>query len=160
MTGSITLPDKYHIVWLDRQFDDPKEYISLKRAIFSHINPQTHQVIPLFKRDRDIGALTALKSEDPAAFKSDHFTLRTFTEVEPCVNYIEQVQNDRILLIASSSLGQRAVQDIMSRYSHSFVNKTNRVKNISIYIFCKNMEYASRWAMEYIEYISVFDNEG
>ena len=159
MIASSRLPEQYHIVWLDKHIGDLDQNRSLKRVVFSHVDPQTYQVIPFSDGDRDIGAFIASDRETPGAFESDHFTLRTFTEEEPCLNYIEQVQNDRILFIASSSLGKSAVKQMLERYPNSFVNKTNGEKYSSIYIFCANVANAAEWAMEYVQYIKLFDNE-
>jgi hypothetical protein len=148
MLGTANIATKYHVSWLDQNFADPKRNNQLKRLLFSHIDPQTSRVIPFSEKDKDIDTFIASESQVPGAFENDHFSLMTFTEEKPCLDHIEQVQNHRNLLIASSSLGESAVQKIMERYSKSFVNKNNGKIFSSIYIFCGDKEYAQKWAKD------------
>ena len=159
MTESIRVPDKYRIIWLDRHIGDPEYNQLLKRVFFSHVDPQTYQVTPFSEKDRDIDTSIASGKEISGAFDNDHFTLQTFTDPWSCVDYIEQVQNDRILLIASNRLGEMEAHYIMSRYHNAFGNKTDEEIYRSIYILRVRMRYADKWAMDYMGPINLFDHE-
>ena len=159
MTAAIHLPKRYEIVWLDQHNGDPRYNHALKRTFFSHIDPETLMLTPIREIDNGIDPFIGWSSEIPGAFDNGHFTLRTFTEEEPCLDHIEQVKDDRILFIASNRLGRSAVEKIMDRYPNSFVNKNSGEVYSSIYIFCGDTVNAAEWAMDYVDYIQLFDNE-
>jgi hypothetical protein len=155
MTQLLRLPDKYHIVWLDAHIGVSDVHRQLKRAFFTHIDPESEQeVLP---SDKDIDQSIRSDSEIPVTFGSFHFTLRTFTEEAACLKYIDEIQDHRILFIVSSTLGQSAVEQLLQRYSHSFTNaKTNKPYD-SIYIFCTDMAKAAEWTAPYYDYVQFSD---
>jgi hypothetical protein len=157
MSESLTFPNKYYIVWLDAHIGDPNFYVQLKRAFFTHVDPESGNEVSL--SDTDIDRFIHSPSEIPVNFDSFHFTLRAFKNEADCLKYIDEIQNHRILFIASSTLGQSAVKQLIERYSHSFTNTKTNEPYDSIYIFCTDMKKASEWAAEYYEYVKIFDFE-
>jgi hypothetical protein len=157
MSRSLIFPDKYHIVWLDAHIGDPQFCVQLKRAFFTHVDPESGDTVSL--SDQDIDRYIHSNSEISTKFDNFHFTLKAFTDETPCLQYIEEIQNDRILFIASSRLGQPAVEVLLKRYRHSFTNKNTNEPYNSIYIFCSNIRAATKWACDYYEYVHIFNFE-
>ncbi|CAF1180083.1 unnamed protein product [Adineta steineri] len=151
------LPEKYNIVWLDAHIGQLDFCVQLKRAFFTHVDPESGQEVS--PTNQDIDQFILSQSDFSATFDSFHFSLRTFTNVEACLNYIDEIQNHRIIFITSSILGEPAVEQLIKRYVHSFTNtRTNEPYN-SIYIFCADISRAVQWARSYRNYIQIFDIE-
>jgi hypothetical protein len=157
MSRSLNFPDKYHIIWLDKHIGDPEFCLPLKRAFFTHVDPESGDTVSL--SDKDIGHSIQCNSEISANFDNFHFTFRAFVDETSCLNYIDGIQNHRILFIASSLLGQPAVEILLRRYPHSFINSKTNQPYSSIYIFCTDISKASEWAFSYLEYVKIFDFE-
>ena len=157
MSQSSIFPDRYHIVWLDTHIGSPGSYLQLKRAFFTHIDPKSGQEVSLSEKDIDF--MIQEQSEFSGSFDTFHFTLNTFVEEKACLQYIEKIQNHRILLIASNTLGESAVKQIIERYPHSFTNKQTNEPYDSIYIFCFDLAKAAEWACSYDHYVQLFDFE-
>jgi hypothetical protein len=157
MSKLLTFPNKYYIVWLDGHIGDPNFCIQLKRAFFTHVDPESGKEVTL--SDKDIDRFIHCQSEIPVNFDSFHCTLKAFTDVAACLKYINDIQNHRILFIASSRLGESAVKQLIERYSHSFTNTKTNEPYDSIYIFCTDIAKASEWAAPYYEYVKIFDFE-
>jgi hypothetical protein len=157
MCESLLLPTEYHIVWLDAYIGESDFCVQLKRAFFTHIDPQSGNEVCL--SDKDIDLSLQCQSEIPVTFDSFHFTLKAFVEEAACLKYIDEIQNHRILFIASSKLGQSAVTQLIERYSHSFTNIKTKEPYESIYIFCTDIATASKWAAPYYEYVKIFNFE-
>lgn len=158
MSGELILPDKYHIVWLDSHIGDPNFCIQLKRAFYTNIAANSEEVVSL--SEKDINSAIVSESEICLKFENFHFTLRSFTKVQPCLDYIDTIKADRVVVITSSTLGQEAVPKILDRYPETFKNRITQEPIISIYIFCLDVAKAASWAADYYEYIMIFDFEG
>jgi hypothetical protein len=157
MSRSLNFPENYYIVWLDQHIGHPDFCLQLKRAFITHINPQNEGTVSL--SDKDIDHSIGLHSEIPAHIDDFPFILRAFIDEAPCLKYIDEIQHNRILFIASSLLGQPAVDKLLRRYPHSFTNSNTNKPYDSIYIFCTDMLVASQWAYPYLEYVKIFDFE-
>lgn len=157
MSQSSIFPDRYHIVWLDAHIGNAGQCRQLKRAFFTHINPKSGQEVSLSDDDIDLGIQQ--QSEFSVSFDTFHFTLNTFVEEKACLEYIDKVQNHRILFIASSTLGESAVKQIIKQYPHLFMNKQTNEPYDSIYIFCSDLEKASEWADDYRDHVQLFNIE-
>ena len=155
--SAISFPDKYHIVWLDAHIGEPDFCLQLKRAFFTQVDPQSYQVVS--PSDEDINHKIQFESEIPVTFDNFHFTLRAFVNEVACLKYIDRIQCDRIIFIASSTLGRSAVEQLLKNYSHSFTNTKTNQPYSSIYIFCADIDAACDWIRPYCEYVKVFDFE-
>lgn len=157
MSDLLTFPTKYHIVWLDKHIGDPDVCLQLKRAFFTHIDPESgKEVCP---SDKDISLFIQSQSDIRVTFDSFNCILKAFDDEETCLEYVDKIQNDRILFIASSTLGESAVEKLLDRYTHSFTNKKTKTPYTSIYVFCTDMAAAAEWSASYLEYVIVFDFE-
>jgi hypothetical protein len=157
MSQTFPFPDKYYIVWLDKHIGEPGFCVQLKRAFFTHVDPESgKEVCP---SDKDIDRFIQCQSEIHVTFDSFHCTLKAFVEEAACLNYVDEIQDHRILFIASSTLGESAVEKLLKRYTRSFTNKRTGKAYDSIYIFCTDINRASEWAVSYCQYVKVFDFE-
>jgi hypothetical protein len=72
-------------------------------------------------------------------------TIKIFTDSEECIRFLERIDNNKVCMIISGSLGQHIVPHI---HNMSQVN--------SIYIFCHNVEYHKEWAKRWSKIKGVF----
>lgn len=157
MSQSSIFPDNYDIVWLDAYIGNPERYLQLKRAFFTHIDPESGKEISL--SEQDIDSIIQQQSGFSGSFNTFHFTLKTFDEEKACLTYIDEIKHHRILFIASSTLGESAVKQILQQYTDSFTNKQTNEPYNSIYIFCRDMKTAAEWALDYEDYVQIFNFE-
>ncbi|CAF0817770.1 unnamed protein product [Rotaria sordida] len=62
-------------------------------------------------------------------------SITVFTDVEKCVNYLNEITKEKVFMIVSGSLGQKIVQDIEAMPQLE-----------SVYVFCGNQSYHEQWA--------------
>jgi Tfp pilus assembly protein PilF len=72
-------------------------------------------------------------------------TINTFTDGEACIQFLEDMQNDKVCMIISGALGQHIVPRV---HNMSQVD--------SIFIFCNNKKYHEQWAKEWPKIKGVF----
>ena len=72
-------------------------------------------------------------------------TIQTFTDVDQCIEFIENIINEKACLLISGSLGQ----EIVPRIHHM-----SQVD--SIFIFCNNRTYHEQWIKEWTKIKGVF----
>ena len=71
--------------------------------------------------------------------------IKTFTNIKSCVAFLSQIENEKVFIIVSGSLGQTIMPHI---HCMSNVN--------SIYIFCSNRSKHELWTKEWIKVKGVF----
>ena len=76
-------------------------------------------------------------------------TIRTFTNADECVEFLESIENEKACMIISGALGQRIVSQI---HSMSQVD--------SIFIFCGNKKIHQQWAKDWPKIKGVFTEIG
>lgn len=157
MSNLSLLPEKYYIIWLDQHIGEAGFCHKLKEAFFTHIGPNDATKSSFI--DNEIQILIQNQSETSINFDNVHFTFKAFVEVQSCVQYIRQIHQHRILLIASSILGQPAVEQIIREFPDLFINKLTKKPYHSIYIFCTDIAKVCQWGFEYFDYLLAFDHE-
>jgi len=149
-------PD-HMIIWLDLTIGQTDACIHLKDAFSTSNDPKNETPVKLVDRDYD----EFLRIERPKRvnFEGVWFLLAAFTNVERCIECFEQNQHKRIFFITSGSLGQTAVPRILERFRQTFTDPVTDEPYNSIYIFSDDIKYEMDWALEYMEYIQMFDHE-
>ncbi|CAF0819042.1 unnamed protein product [Adineta steineri] len=71
--------------------------------------------------------------------------VNTFTDGEQCVKFIQTINNNKVCMIISGSLGQQIVPHI---HNMSQVD--------TIFIFCKNQKWNKQWAKEWPKIKGIF----
>jgi hypothetical protein len=158
MSGSLNFPKEYYIVWLDQHIGNPELCLQLKRGFFTHVDPESDATVSL--SDKDISRAIQCNSEIPISFDNFHFTFRAFIDEAPCLDYIGEIQNHRIVFISSSTLGESTVGKLLEQYPQSFINSNTKKPYGSIYIFCTDTFRASQGGFPYREYVKTFDFDG
>jgi tetratricopeptide (TPR) repeat protein len=72
-------------------------------------------------------------------------TINTFTDGEECIQFLEDLHDDKVCMIISGALGQHILQRV---HNMSQVH--------SIFIFCGNKKYHKQWAKEWPKIKGVF----
>ncbi|UJR28743.1 hypothetical protein I4U23_009970 [Adineta vaga] len=73
--------------------------------------------------------------------------LKIFTDVDQCIDFITNIEDEKVFLILSGSLGQTIVPVI------------NNISQIdSIYVFCRNERKHKQWAEHWLKIRGVFTN--
>ncbi|CAF2791818.1 unnamed protein product [Rotaria sp. Silwood2] len=150
-------PEKpnHMIFWLDASIGSSAEYLHLKKAFASNTDPRYETWTMLTDRDYD-NLLVATEAQE-VKFKGVRFLLQAFTKVEDCLEAFEKNQDKRIFFITSGQLGRHIVPKIIQQYRHIFTDLITDQPYSSIYVFCHDFEGNANWAIEYIEYIQIFD---
>src|SRR5205814_854113 len=76
-------------------------------------------------------------------------TINTFTDGDQCIEFLENMDNEKACMIISGSLGQHIVPRV---HNMSQVD--------SIFIFCGNKKYHEQWAKEWPKIKGVFTEIG
>jgi hypothetical protein len=152
-------PEKpnHMIFWLDAHIGNPTEYIHLKKAFGSNTDPrhETWTMLP----DKDFDAMIAAGAAVTVTFEGVVFLLQAFNNEDACLAAFEQNQDKRIFFITSGSMGKEIVPKIIERYRPIFTDKVTDQPYPSVYVFCLHIEYHLKWAMDYIQYVQMFDIE-
>ncbi|CAF1291808.1 unnamed protein product [Adineta ricciae] len=145
-----------HIIfWLDQGIGLPTEYTHLKKAFGSNTDPR-HETFTMLN-DKDYDELLDSKEPVTVLFGGVQFLLQAFVDENSCLEAFEVNQNKRIFFITSGSLGQKAVPRIIESYRNVFTDPITNKPYHSVYIFCGIIDNHVDWAMEYYEYIQMFD---
>jgi hypothetical protein len=150
-------PEKpnHMIFWLDVTIGNPKKYVHLKKAFGSNTDPRCQNWTMLTDIDYDTMLNTGYAVA--MAFKGVEFLLQTFNNEDDCLKAFEQNEDKRIFFITSGPLGRCIVPKIIERYRRIFTDPITNVPYPSIYIFCHHIEYEMDWAMEYLDYVQIFN---
>ncbi|CAF1481641.1 unnamed protein product [Didymodactylos carnosus] len=143
------------ILWLDVGIGQPGEYRHLKNAFASNSDPTTHITTKL--TERDYGNLIRTKDAVPMIFEGVWILLQVFDNEGDCLRAFEKYRNRRIFFITSGSLGQNIVPQILANYPDVFTNRITQSPFNSIYVFCLDMPFHTEWAINYVDYIQMFD---
>jgi hypothetical protein len=145
------------IIWLDLHIGDPTNCIHLKQAFSTTADAKNETPVKLVDRDYE----KLLHSVGPMRvnFEGVWFLLAAFTNVENCIQCFEQNQHKRIFFITSGSMGHIAVPRILDRFRQIFTDPETDEPYSSIYVFCHKVEYQMQWALEYSDYIQIFNHD-
>jgi hypothetical protein len=149
-------PD-HMIIWLDITIGDQEAYIHLKDAFSTTNDPKNETPVKLV--DRDYEELLRIERPKRVDFEGVWFLLAAFTNVERCIECFERNQHKRIIFITSGSIGEAAVPIILERFRHTFTDPVTDEPYDSIYVYCHNIEYQMHWALDYTEYIQIFNHD-
>jgi len=146
--------DKYNhmIVWLDQNIASPDCCKQLKKAFATTTNPESKTLTNIDELD-----VSNLIRDDSTYHQSSFlqvpFTFKLFSHVEPCLQYLlDNAGKKRIFFITSGSLGEQIVPRILTDHQQIFKdNKTGKLYEDSIYIFCADMVKHGQWAIDYLE---------
>ena len=133
------------IIWLDIHIGQRNEYIHLKKAFGSTTDPLAQ--ISTSPADIDYSDLLLKTASTVVYFEDVTFSLLAFTNVDECLQAFEKYREKHIFFITSDTMAHRIVPIIIRRYPLC----------IPIYIFCYSIGWNLDWAMEYCEYIQVFN---
>ncbi|CAF3149629.1 unnamed protein product [Rotaria socialis] len=143
------------IFWLDPAIANPAEYQHLKKAFGSNTDPRCENWTMLLDKDYD----DLLASDIPSTieFEGVIFLLQAFADEESCLAAFEKNQDKRIFFITSGLMGEKIVPKVVERYRHIFTDLITNTPYLSIYIFCHNTMYHGNWAVQYDDYVLIFD---
>jgi tetratricopeptide (TPR) repeat protein len=74
--------------------------------------------------------------------------LQTFTEPDPCIDYISELTSQKVLLIISNTFGQHVVPLILEMPQIQ-----------TIYIYCSSRQNAEAWSKEYLKVSGIFTDK-
>ncbi|CAF0774044.1 unnamed protein product [Adineta ricciae] len=159
MLTDATMPyenDPTHLlIWLDRKIGDHSRYQHLKKS-FSTIADPTNET-PVELRDADYDDVLRAEGPLPINFEGVQFLLAVFRTVDPCIECFERNQNRRIYFIVSGVLGEEIVPILLQRFPNIFINRITGKTYHSIYIYCHDIKLQMNWAINYTDYIQIFD---
>lgn len=78
----------------------------------------------------------------------EHQSVKIFTEINPCITFIQTNINQTIFFILSGSFGSKVVPII---YDYEHIHQ--------IYLFCGSIKSHIGWAMDYTEKMLMFDHQ-
>ncbi|CAF1513815.1 unnamed protein product [Adineta steineri] len=109
------------------------------------MNMQRMQNVLLIWLDNNINENNADCSNTIKQLKRVVNNVNTFTDGEQCVEFIQTINNNKVCMIVSGSLGQHIVPH---------VHEMSQVD--TIFIFCSNQEWHKQWAKEWPKIKGVF----
>lgn len=72
-------------------------------------------------------------------------SISTYTEVDECLTFLQQIQDEKVFLIVSGSLGEQIVPIVQNFHQLNFV-----------YVFCSNRAKHELWASQYSNIRGIF----
>jgi hypothetical protein len=143
------------IFWLDSTIGNPEEYQQLKKAFGSNTDPRNENWTMF--TDRDYLNILAERDAVTVTFEGVRFLLQAFSNEADCLAAFENNQDKRIFFITSGQMGKSIVPQIIEQYRHIFTDLITDEPYMSIYVFCHNIEFHIDWALEYRDYIHIFN---
>ncbi|CAF1439641.1 unnamed protein product [Adineta steineri] len=122
-----------------------KSSVSTRATANRRMNMQRMQNVLLIWLDNNIEDSNADCSNTIKQLKRVVNNVNTFTDGEECVEFIQTINNNKVCMIVSGSLGQQTVPHV---HSMSQVD--------TIFIFCNNQECHIQWAKEWPKIKGVF----
>lgn len=143
------------VIWLDVGIGNHEKYHHLKHAFSSTADPTDPNPVPLVDADYD----EILRAVGPriVRFEGVETLLAAFTDIDPCIQCVQENQSKRIFFITSGSLGEIVVPMLLPQFSHAFTDPVTKQPHSSIYVFCHNVALHSEWMIDYVDYIQAFD---
>ncbi|CAF4286121.1 unnamed protein product [Rotaria socialis] len=161
MTNDATVPTEEEpnnlIIWLDEHIGDSNWCQQLKKAFSTQPDPKNP--IPVGLSDNELVEMLVSEGHIPVHFEGVQFLLAAFKDIDSCIRCFYQNQHKRIFFITSGSLGKQAVPEILDRLKDTFTDPVTEEPYMFIYVFCQNIEYQVEWALEYRNYIQIFNFE-
>ncbi|CAF2887711.1 unnamed protein product [Rotaria sp. Silwood2] len=148
------------IVWLDLHIGRREDYQRFKAAFSSTADPES--VNPVRLIDKDDEAINRTVGFEEVKFEGVKFLLAAFSNVERCVEFLQNNQEKRIFLITSGQIGRAAVPLIMEKCKNILIDPVTNEPYQSIYVFCHDIGRNADWMRQYLEYLAppfVFDKD-
>jgi hypothetical protein len=145
------------IIWLDQHIDRPGYCQELKKAFSTTFDPEWNHPTPLDHMNID----KLIKCDDYLTscwHESDAVKMQAFSEEEDCARCIQENKDKRIFFIVSSSIGERFVPRI-HKNCRKVLQGSLELSCSAIYVFCRNILDAQRWAFDDIDHVRIFDHE-
>ena len=149
-------PD-HMIIWLDVTIGEREEYKHLKKAFSSTADPKNETPVSLL--DRDHAEILQNEGLLPVTFEGIPCLLAAFKDIDECIKCFEQNHQKRIFFITSGTLGEKAVPKILENFQDAFIDPETNEPYTSIYVYCHNIGYHMQWALEYRDYIQIFNHD-
>jgi hypothetical protein len=143
------------IIWLDGTIGNPKEYIHLKKAFGSNTDPR-HETWTMLT-DNNYHDILAEEDAVTVTFEGVVFLLQAVDNEVDCLKAFENNQDKHIFFITSGLLGKNAVPQVIERYRHIFTDPITDKPYSSVYVFCHNIEWNLEWAVDYLDYVQMFN---
>ncbi|CAF3512356.1 unnamed protein product [Rotaria socialis] len=143
------------IIWLDQHIGQPEWCQQLKRAFSTQTDPRCETLVSLSDKDYD-GMLLEGRAW-PIDFEGVSYLMEVFTDIDRCIHCFERNRDRRIFLIASETLGKVVVPIILERFQDMFIDPVTNEPYMFIYIFCHNIAYQVEWALDYCDYVQMFN---
>ncbi|CAF1019880.1 unnamed protein product [Adineta steineri] len=124
---------------------EPASVLSKNATDSRRINMQRMQSVLLIWLDKNIDDNNADCRNTIKQLQRVVNNVNTFTDSEQCVEFIQEIINNRVCMIISGSFGKRIVPRV---HDMSQVD--------TIFIFCKNEEFRNQWAKKYPKIKGVF----
>ncbi|CAF1023400.1 unnamed protein product [Adineta steineri] len=123
----------------------PASGISTKATDIRRMNMQRMQNVLLIWLDNNINENNADCSNTIKQLKRVVSNINTFTDGEECVEFIQTINNNKVCMIVSGSVGKHIVPHV---HDMSQVD--------TIFIFCNNQQWHKQWAKEWPKIKGVF----
>ncbi|CAF1439604.1 unnamed protein product [Adineta steineri] len=123
----------------------PVSVFSTNATEIRRMNMKRMQNVLLIWLDNDINENNANCNNTIEQLKRVFNNINTFTNSSQCVEFIQTINNNKICMIVSGSLGQHIVPHV---HDMSQVD--------TIFIFCNNQEWHKQWAKEWPKIKGVF----
>ncbi|CAF3650850.1 unnamed protein product [Rotaria sordida] len=146
------------IIWLDSNIGVPGEYIHLKQAFSTNIDPMYAYPRNLNNRDPFIFDLNENDSICKYQFQN-RCKLQFFTDEEQCFTYVNKCfnANKQIFLILPDSIRKDFFLRIYEQHSKEFEKTKNEI-SIRFYLFTFS-DVIQEWLYDYEDYFRVYYHE-
>ncbi|CAF1211237.1 unnamed protein product [Adineta steineri] len=124
---------------------EPVSGLSTSTIVNRRLNMQIMQNVLLIWLDNNINENNTDCNNTIKQLKRVINSINTFTDGDQCVEFIQTMNNNKVCMIVSGSLGQHIVPHV---YNMSQVD--------TIFIFCSNREWHKQWAKEWPKIKGVF----
>ena len=148
---------KHIIIWRDPHIGDKAQYVTLKRAFISNIDPSFGTRSNT--TEEDLTNLACRDDADTIRFGEPQSVLLCCTSVEECCAAFEENRNKKIFFITSGKLGREILIRIMKDYKALFTDSVTEEPCRSIYIFCGSVEKHADLVRDHKEHVRMVNHE-
>jgi hypothetical protein len=150
-TPSEEIPN-HMIVWLDLNIGVREDYKRLKAAFSSTTDP--NHVNPVRLIDKEDDEINRAVGFEQINFEGVNFLLAAFTNVERCVDFLQENQTKKVFLITSGSMGRALLPLIKMHCKDAFTDPFTKQPCASVYVFCHEVKRQMDWMPSYPEYLA------
>ena len=148
---------KHMIIWGDPHIGDDKEYVTLKRAFISNIDPCFDTASST--TEKDLTNLMCTNDTHTIRFGEPQSVLLCCTTVQECCAAFDTYRNKKVFFITSGKMGREILPRIEKDFKILFTDPVTKEACLSIYLFCGSIDKHADLVEKHKEHVRMVNHD-